>query len=106
MKGSEMLFRNSTLTIKYTYEQDPTNDEVYIRGGPNKCLDVQNLMTSQQTFLHQHRVPCCHSYDTNTILFLLAKLALDGKMFGKSGGFPDSAETGSRKDFRVIMYYD
>ena len=65
MKGSEMLFRNSTLTIKYTYEQDPTNDEVYIRGGPNKCLDVQNLMTSQQFYiLDQRRVQCLHSYDT------------------------------------------
>ena len=40
------------------------------------------------------------------MLFLSAKLVLNGKMFGKDDGFPDSAETPSRKDFRVMMCYD
>ena len=36
------------------------------------------------------------------ILFLLAKLVLDGKMFGKGVGFPDIAETPSHRDFREL----
>ena len=40
------------------------------------------------------------------MLFLSAKLVLNGRMFGKDDGFPDSAETPSRKDFRVMMCYD
>ena len=39
------------------------------------------------------------------ILFLKAKLDIDGKMFGEGDGFPDSAET-PRIDFYAMMYYD
>ena len=38
------------------------------------------------------------------ILSSLAKLALNGNMFGKGDGFSDSAEAPSRRDFRVMMY--
>ena len=40
------------------------------------------------------------------IMYLLAKLCLNGKMFGKSDGFPDIAEAPSHRDFRAMMYHD
>ena len=42
----------------------------------------------------------------NGILLRLAKLFLDGKMFGKGDGFPDIAETPSQRDFHAMIYYD
>ena len=79
--------------------------------GPHKFLDVQNLVTSQQTYFYisQHRLQCFHSCDmihTKRILFIPAKLVLDGKMFSNGDTFPDSAETPLRRDFRAIMDYD
>ena len=72
--------------------------------GPHKYLNVHNRVTSQQTFLHQHKVKYLHSYDTEN--FLTAKLVSDSKMFDKSYGFPDSAEAPSQRDFCAMMYYD
>ena len=40
------------------------------------------------------------------ILFLVAKIVLGNKMFGKGDGFPDRAETPKRGDFYAMMYYD
>ena len=39
---------------------------------------------------------------------LLAELVVDvdGKIFRKGDGFPDSVETPTRRDFRAMMYYD
>ena len=37
------------------------------------------------------------------MLFLLAKLVPDGKMFGKGDGFSDRAETPSRQDFLAMI---
>ena len=65
--------------------------------GPHQFPDVQNLVMSQQTFLHQQKVQCFHSYDiythTEKLLFLLAKLISDGKMFCKGDSFPASTGT-------------
>ena len=65
--------------------------------GPHQFPDVQNLVMSQQTFLHQQKVQCFHSYDiythTEKLLFLLAKLISDGKMFCMGDSFPASTGT-------------
>ena len=76
--------------------------------GPHKFLDVQNLVTSQQTYFYisQHRLQCFHSCDmihTKRILFIPAKLVLDGNMFGTGISFPNNAKTPSQRDFHVMM---
>ena len=77
------------------------------RGSPHTFLDVQNLVSTAQLFLHQHRVQWRHGYDPpKNIIFHLAKLVLDGKMFGKGDGFLDFAETPSQRDFHAMMSYD
>ena len=84
------------------------------RRGPHKVLDVQNLLKSQRFFsintecnvvIHMTPPPPPRKRNEEKV-FLLAELALDGKMFGKGDGLPDSAETPSPRYFCAMMYYD
>ena len=75
------------------------------RRGPHKVLDVQNLLKSQRFFSINTECNVVRKRNEEKV-FLLAELALDGKMFGKGDGLPDSAETPSPRYFCAMMYYD
>ena len=71
----------------------------YVWGGPHKFLNMQNLMISQQTVLHQHSVQCLHSYDTKKRSFPLGQICSRQQKFGMGDCSPDSAETPYREIF-------
>ena len=73
-----------------------------------KFLDMQSLACRIKLFYinTECSVLIVMIRKRKNILFLLPKCVLDGKMFGKSDGFPNSAETPSRRDFHAMMYYN
>ena len=73
-----------------------------------KFLDMQSLVCRNKLFYinTECSVLIVMIRIHKNILFLLPKCVLDGKMFGKGDGFPNSAETPSRRDFHAMMYYN
>ena len=55
-------------------------------------MDMINLMTSKLFFFFTS-TQYLHSYDVKKHSVLIGQTVLDGKMFRKGNGFPDSAES-------------
>ena len=64
------------------------------------------FLTSNRVQCHQTYAPRQKKKKKKKILLAELVLDVDGKIFRKGDGFPDSVETPSRRDFRAMMYYD